>query len=1199
MFGSIFLWVALMTTVTSVNVNGLRDGKKLKELLFVYRSDILCIQETNWDEEKVKEVREGWNGDLFYNNGARDARGVAIMIKKDKVEDVREVYKDRTGRILVTEFRYGKSNFRLINIYVPNIEKDKRSILEELAGLIVGRCLIVGDFNIKCSRLDVGKGVEFRWEKSRGMLMEIMRDKGLLDVWRYENPEKREFTRRQMREGVLKQSRIDLVLVQEEIIKYIDSMRHQVNSFSDHDGVRFRIMVGKKEVGGGMWILNAGYIEEEEYKQQIKEVLDGENERIKEEAENDRVDYSIGERWEVMKNRIKSISIRYSKKRKERIMKEENGLRERLRVELGRAEDEEGYSAENYIEVKMELERYEREKCRGAILRAKAKYVLEGEKCTGYFLGLEKRKQCRTYIHEIKKREGVVTEDYVEILERVQEFYEELYTRGGVDEGKIEEVLDSVVCGLSEADRSFCDREINEKEVMEAIEGLNSGKSPGSDGIGIEWYKVYKHDVSPILVEVFREMERTGVVQDRMVEGVITILYKKGSKLDLENYRPISLLNVDYKILTRILANRMKRVIGEVVQPTQCYSIPGRDIADTIGTIRDVIEHMKRDRIGGVVVGIDWNKAFDRVEHEFLFRVLEKFGFGEKMVGWVRRLYGSARSCVKVNGVLTDFFEVERSVRQGCPLSALLYALSVEPLATLIKRDKGVEGIKLPYGGRCVINHYADDTTITVRDGGSVRRVMEIVEDYGRASGAKINKEKSEIMYIGKVERIEVGLRVEEKYIKVLGVLLGVDSKEARDATWTGVINKIRTVCTAWRGRKLRLKGKVVVVNGLMLSVCVYVMRVVEMPGWVMNDLNKIVCDFIWEGKGVKIAQKTLVGKRRKGGLKLIDLETKKVAIRIKTVQKYMVGKWHYGWKDLLKKYIDEVGGIGDYGWYMGFKQTMTVGIPEIYREVLEAWRRFLPKVQYDCDGLNMFVNLPLFLNEKFKHNEKTLYKPKFIEGGIRQVKDLIYEVIPGFLRDNCIFDSVCEIDGMEDRDKVKKIHDRIKSSIPGEWAGLIESECVSRQEVRIPELYVKVEGGKCGMERMSVKKVYDWLIGDVFKEPAAVKVWKRVFVNWEVEDIWANCNIKYNSIECENNDFLIKHNRIYTNVVLNKINNEVNVICDVCNSGHESFSHYFLDCGELVDFFVFLKALIRESWSEEYDLDVVFVWGMWERGAF
>ena len=103
-------------------------------------------------------------------------------------------------------------------------------------------------------------------------------------------------------------------------------------------------------------------------------------------------------------------------------------------------------------------------------------------------------------------------------------------------------------------------------------------------------------------------------------------------------------MNVDYKILTKVLANMMKRVIGEILQPTQSYSIPGRDIADMIGTVRDVIEHMKQDKIGGVVLGIDWNKAFDRVEHAFLYRVLDKFGFGERMVGWVRRLYGSAKS---------------------------------------------------------------------------------------------------------------------------------------------------------------------------------------------------------------------------------------------------------------------------------------------------------------------------------------------------------------------------------------------------------------------------------------------------------------------------------------------------------------------------------------------------------------------------
>ena len=1172
-----------MATITSVNANGLRNKRKLKELLFAYRSDIICIQETNWDEDIVKEVREEWKGYIYYNNGARNARGVSILIKRDAVEDIREAYKDKNGRILVIEFKYREMEFRLINIYVPNIEKDKCCIIRELKNLIVGKCILVGDFNIKCSRLDVGKGVEFRWERSRNMLSELMEEKGLIDVWREGNPEKREYTRRQMRDGVLKQSRIDLVLVQFGIIRYIDRTRHQGNSFSDHDAVMFRIKVGREEVGGGMWILNAGFIQEDEYKKQIRNLLDGENRRREVYKENDRPDDSVGERWEKIKNQIKEISIRYSKKRKGKMMKEEKRLKQKWRAELSRADNEEGYNIKNYIEIKMELEKFEREKCRGAILRSKAKYALEGEKCTGYFLGLEKRKQNRTYINEINDKHGEKIVDYVEILERVQEFYGELYKKGDIDQRSIDEVMESVEKKLSVQDRDWCDREINEREVMEAIGGLKNGKSPGSDGIGAEWYKGYKNEVAPILVDVFQGMERTGKVQGRMGEGVISIIYeKKGSRLDLENYRPISLLNTDYKILTKVLANRIKRVIGNIVQTTQSYSIPGRDIAHTIATLRDVIEHMKQDGQGGMVLGIDWNKAFDRVEHRFLFRVLEKVGFGERMVGWVRRLYESAKSRVKVNGVLTNQFDVERSVRQGCPLSALLYSIVVEPLAMLIKADQDVKGVQLPYGGTCVINQYADDTTVTVRDSKSVEKVLQIIEKYGQASGAKMNKTKSEIMYIGDVERIEMGLRVEEKYTKVLGVYLGVASKEARDETWTGVINKIKTVCTLWRERKLRLKGKVIVVNSLLFSVCVYVMRVLDMPEWVVNVLNKIICDFIWEGKGVKIAQKTLIGKKKEGGLKLIDLEMKRTAIRVKTVQKYMERGLNYGWKEFFKKYLDEVGGIGDYGLFMGFKQSMTVKIPEFYREVFEAWRKFLPKVEYECDGLQMFVNLPLFLNEKFKYNNKSLYEPQFMLANIKQVKDIIYEVIPGFFRLNCIYDSVCELEGMESREKVSRIYERIKSSIPLEWTNIINRNCVIKQDERMPEMYVIDKEKKRLLTNLKTNKVYEWLIADVIKEPAAEKVWARVFDDLEVKKIWLNGNIKYNSIECENNDFLIKHNRIYTNVVLHQINNAVSAVCDVCKSGHESFLHYFLDCSELVDFFDFLKQLLKNNWDLE-----------------
>lgn len=372
------------------------------------------------------------------------------------------------------------------------------------------------------------------------------------------------------------------------------------------------------------------------------------------------------------------------------------------------------------------------------------------------------------------------------------------------------------------------------------------------------------------------------------------------------------------------------------------------------------------------------------------------------------------------------------------------------------------------------------------------------------------------------------------------------------------------------------------------------------MPVWVVNALNTIVRDFIWEGKGVKIAHKTLVGRSWEGGLNLMDLEVKRTAMRFKTVQSYMVGRWNYGWKEFLRSYIEAVGGMGESGWYMGFKQSMTGGIPEIYREVLEAWRKFLPKMQYECTDLQSFVNLPLFLNEYFKYAGKTVYEPAFFKGGIRQVKDIMYEVIPGFLRGNCVYDAVREVEGMERREKVNGIYEKLKSSIPAEWVNKIQTECVVKGGGQMPDLFVMEHGEKCCLDDMSVKKVYGWLIVDGLKEPASEKVWNRVFVGMDVKKIWSNVNVKYNSIECENNDFLLKHNRIYTNVVFHQINNEVSAMCDVCRRGHESFLHYFLDCDDLFDFFVYLKQLLRDNWSVELDLEdgwrQLFLFGLFQK---
>jgi exonuclease III len=1159
----------------SINANGLRTMGKLNRIVQMKNSDILCIQETHWDNVCVLEVKKIWRDFIYVNNGRGNSSGVAILLRKDVVENVKKIYNDNNGRILILDFEYMNRVFRIINIYAPNNEIERRNLFLELGKWCKGNCILVGDFNVKMNRLDMSRGAIFRSDVSRGVLRKIMCENSLIDIWRDENPNKRGFSRRQVVLGELKQTRIDLVLVNEGLRNFMKDINYIFTTFSDHAGLTFSVGLDKERKGGGIWCMNAGYLGDEEYGIQLKSLI--EHEMEDKQKGNDKCQW-----WENVKKKIKGFSIRYARKKRSRMTREEHLLREKLNEEMRKCDINPIYNIERFLDLKAQLSKCEIDKCKGASIRSRAKYVLEGEKCTSFFLGLEKTKQTKSYISEIENVKGEVVNDYVEILETVQNFYKDLFKKGEVDEGCVKEILGSVDVQIGVEDKQRCDRKITVDEVKDAIKGLQINKSPGVDGLIAEFYKMYESFLAPILMEVYQYMEDNNTVSDSMVTGLISILYKnKGSKLKLENYRPISLLNSDYKILAKILANRMKMVLNDIIAPTQNYSVPGRDIADTIITLRDVINKMNSDKRGGIVLSIDFNKAFDRVEHDFMFRVLEKYGFGNRIIGWIKLLYRKAKSRVKCNGVLTDSFILERSVRQGCPLSALLYVLSVEPLAAYLKKDNFINCVETPQGGFSLIHQYADDTTVIVRDEGSVIRVMECFKVYEQASGAKVNMEKSVIMYVGKINEGTFPFKMVNDYFKVLGVFLGVKEQEARDLTWSGVINKVRKVVNMWRGRSLKLKGKVIVVNSLLMSIFIHVMNVLDVPEWVLSEINTILVDFLWDGKGAKISFKTLIAGYEEGGLKLVDLNVRKKAIRVKMVRKYLYGELDYGWKRFFKEYLQEVGRMGDNGLLMCMKKEMLSNIPLFYREVFEAWGEFLPNIYYECTILDNILNQPIFLNPKIQYNNKMLYCKYFMRAGMRQIGDILYEVIPGFLPCQAIFDNVDEENDEIGRTTVENMYKRILGCLPGEWCVLINKEVATRAK-GLPVLYYESNGKKYDLSGLKVKKVYEKCILREIKTPASEKVWSRVFVNIDVKSIWKNVNVKYNSIECEDNDFKLKHNRIFTNVVLHQINRDVKRECDICGTGVENFMHFFVECSRLEEFHKFLKGILVQHWGEE-----------------
>ena len=386
--------------------------------------------------------------------------------------------------------------------------------------------------------------------------------------------------------------------------------------------------------------------------------------------------------------------------------------------------------------IQEELRAIHLHEAKASQFRSRCRWAEEGETSSSFFLSLEKKHRAKQAITSIRDPEsGVIHHDPFEILGTWQRYYHRLFTANVCDKTAQDVMLSHLTRSLSPAEVESCEGLLTLPECHAALSGMSHGKTPGSDGFPMEFFLSFWDVLGLDLVRILNVAYESGQLSTFQRRGLIIVLYKKGDRLKTKNFRPISLLNVDYKIATRAISGRLLGVIGTVVGYDQTCGIPGRTISENLMLIRDRIEYVDRVDMPLALLSLDQEKAFDCVDWGFLQRILVKFGFGDFFQSWISLFYTNVESAVVINGWTSSFFKPSRGVHQGCPLSPLLYVLCIEVLACSITSSPAIEGVTLPGDSRvfkCSGN--ADDTSIA---------------EYELASGAKLNRGKSSGLWLG------------------------------------------------------------------------------------------------------------------------------------------------------------------------------------------------------------------------------------------------------------------------------------------------------------------------------------------------------------------------------------------------------------------------------------------------------------------
>ncbi|GKV49628.1 hypothetical protein SLEP1_g56369 [Rubroshorea leprosula] len=500
---------------------------------------------------------------------------------------------------------------------------------------------------------------------------------------------------------------------------------------------------------------------------------------------------------------------------------------------------------------------------------------------------------------------------------------------------------------ISEEMKDELERPFSEEEIEEGLKSCEGTKAPGPDGFNFSFLKFAWNCLKEDFMSFFAEFHQNGRLVRGLNSSFITLIPKKLNPLELKDFRPISLIGCLYKLLAKVLANRLKGVMSGIISDTQSTFLGGRQLVDSVLVLNEVIDEVKLKKQKAFVFKADFEKAYDCVDWAYLDWMFCKMGFGMKWRGWIRECLSTARISVLVNGSPTKEFVMGKGLRQGDPLSPFLFLIVAEGLNGLVKRAENegmLRGIAVGNKGLTVsLLQFADDTVFLGNaDSENIFAVKTILRCFELMSGLRINFCKSSV----------VGFNVSERWIRgVASVLhcgvgetsfmylgLPVGRKIRCTKMWEPVLKKFRAKLAIWKSNSLSSGGRITLLNSVLSAIPIFYMSLFLMPNCVASELISIQRAFLWGGVELKkripwVKWEHICFSKRQGGLGVIDLCRKNWAL---------LGKWWFrlgdGVEGLWKKVVREkyYGGREE----VDIKALESVRVSGIWRDILSVGQR-------------------------------------------------------------------------------------------------------------------------------------------------------------------------------------------------------------------------------------------------------------------